>query len=410
MGGVTDARRRPELEPVMGYFLDTFALRTAPTAETPFAQYLGEVRDSVLGALAAVDVPFDQVVQAVQPTRDRSHHPIFQAFFSIEPPVAPFREGWDLTQMDVAVGAAKFDLYLELDERPDHMAARLMYSTDLFDAATIERMAAHWRVLLEAVCRDATEPLGDLPVLTAAEVAQLTAPGSWNDTARPFPQGPVHDLLAGQARQAPERIAAVFGDSSATYKQLTARAETLGAELEAVGAARGSIVAVLLPRSLDLLAALIAVMRTGAAYLPLDPDTPQARIALRPGRRPADRAPYHDHARRGASFHHSPCARHRPRAWPAWRGHSEHGRGRAAILAAGLPTFGGPGPPPPTSPTSSIPPAQPAAPRRSRLPTRALSIFLPQSRTSRASAPTTSCSLSPRSPSTSPRSNCFCRF
>ena len=92
VGGVTDARRRPELEPVMGYFLDTFALRTAPSAAKTFARYLVEVRDAVLGALAAVDVPFDQVVQAVQPTRDRSHHPIFQAFFSIEPPVAPFRD------------------------------------------------------------------------------------------------------------------------------------------------------------------------------------------------------------------------------------------------------------------------------------------------------------------------------
>ena len=283
VGGVTDARRRPELEPVMGYFLDTFALRSAPSAEKPFAQFLIEVRDTVLGALAAVDVPFDHVVQAVQavePSRDRSHHPIFQAFFSIEPPVAPFRDGWDLTQMDVEVGAAKFDLYLELDERPDHMAARLMYSTDLFEAATIERMAAHWQVLLAGVCRDPTQPLGDLPILTPAEITQLTGPGSWNDTARPFPAGTLHDLIAAQARRTPDRVAATFNGTSWTCAQLIARAEALAAALHATGAGRGTLVAVLLPRSLDLLAALVAVLRTGAAYLPLDPDNPPARIAL----------------------------------------------------------------------------------------------------------------------------------
>ena len=182
--------------------------------------------------------------------------------------------------MDVAVGAAKFDLYLELDERPDHMAARLMYSTDLFDATTIERMAAHWQVLLEAVCRDPAQTLGELPFLTSAEIAQLTGPGGWNDTACSFPQGTLHELIAAQARESPERVAVVFGETFATYAQLTARATALASALRAAGAARGSIVAVLLPRSLDLLAALVAVMRTGAAYLPLDPDTPPARIAL----------------------------------------------------------------------------------------------------------------------------------
>ena len=280
VGGVTDARRRPELEPLMGYFLDTFAMRTSPAADKPFTAYLREVRTSVLGALAAADVPFDQVVHSVQPRRDQSYHPIFQVFFSIEPPVDPFPEGWDLTQMDVTVRSAKFDLYLELDERPDHMAARFMYNADIFEPSTIRRMADHWSVLLHSICVDPACSLGSLAFLTSPEIAQRTASGGWNDTARPFPSGALHQLIEAQALKTPDTIAAVFADTPWTYSQLIARSTVIASDLRAAGARRGCIVAVLLPRSLDLLAALIAVLQTGAAYLPMDPDTPAARIAV----------------------------------------------------------------------------------------------------------------------------------
>ncbi len=280
VGGATDARMRPELEPLMGYFLNTFAMRTRPSAEKPFAEFLVEVRDAVLGALTAADVPFDQVVHAVQHRRDTRYHPIFQVFFSIEPPVEPFMEGWDLTQMDVTIGSAKFDLYLELDERPEHMAARLMYNADLFEAATMRRMAEHWTVLLEAVCHAPERSLGTLPLLTAGELDAIAGPGGWNDTARAFPQGTLHRLIEAQARQTPDAIAAVFGEQQWTYAELMARVNALALAVEATGAGRGSIVALLLPRSLDLLAGMLAILRTGAAYLPLDPETPTARVAL----------------------------------------------------------------------------------------------------------------------------------
>ena len=280
VGGATDARMRPELESLMGYFLNTFAVRTRPSAQKPFAEYLLEVRDTVLGALSAADVPFDQVVQAVQQKRDSRYHPIFQVFFSIEPPVEPFMEGWDLTQMDVTVGSSKFDLYLELDERPDHMAARFMYNADLFEATTIRRMSEHWTVVLEGVCQSPDRSLGTLPLLTETELKEITGPGGWNDTHRAFPSGTLHRFIEAQARQTPDAIAAVSGDEEWTYAELMARVNNLAIAVQASGAGRGSIVAVLLTRSLDLLAGMIAVLWAGATYLPLDPETPTARLAL----------------------------------------------------------------------------------------------------------------------------------
>lgn len=277
IGGATDARRRPELEGLIGYFLDTFAVRSKLAPECKFSDYLHDVRDAVIGALSATDVPFDAVVQAVQPRRDSSHHPIFQVFFSIEPPVAPFEEGWDLTQMDVTVAASKFDLYLELDERPDHMAARIMYSTDLFDAPTIQRMAQHWLVLLEAIVVIPDCTLGTLPMLTSKELSDFAA---WNATERALPQATAYELIRAQARCTPNALAASHDGNLWSYVTLLERTEQLATRLSAAGVLPGALVAICLNRSLDMLAGLLAVWHIGAAYLPLDPEAPPARIEL----------------------------------------------------------------------------------------------------------------------------------
>ena len=173
IGSVTDARRRPELDGVMGYFLDTFPIRTKPFAELRFADYLAQTRDSVLAGLEAADVPFDRLVREINPKRDARHHPIFQAFFSIRPPMPRFSERWKLTQMDVTVGVSKFVLHLELCEQPDHIEARFLYRTDIWDASTIKRMAKHLLVLLESVCRDPEVTLGTLAMLTPEEMVAL---------------------------------------------------------------------------------------------------------------------------------------------------------------------------------------------------------------------------------------------
>jgi amino acid adenylation domain-containing protein len=284
IGSVTDARRRPELESVMGYFLDTFAIRTRPAADLRFSEYLSQTRDSVLGGLAAAEVPFDRVVHEVNPKRNTSHHPIFQAFFSIRPPMPRIAEGWNLTQMDVTVGTTKFMLHLELGERPDfrpdRIEARFLYNTDIWDAATIKRMSAHWLALLRSVCQDPENTLGALSLLTPEETARLVGPGGWNDTGRPFPQATLTSLFEDQVRRSPNATAAVFGNQSWTYADLNSRVNTLADSLLAAGVTRGSIVAIILDRSLDLLAGLLAILKTGAAYLPIDVLTPSERIRL----------------------------------------------------------------------------------------------------------------------------------
>jgi amino acid adenylation domain-containing protein len=280
VGSATDARRRPELEGVMGYFVDTFAIRTRPTAGMRFSDYLTQTRDSVLGGIAAADVPFDRVVLEVNPKRDTSHHPIFQAFFSIRPPMPPFSQGWDLTQMDVTVGASKFVLHLELCERSDRVEARFLYSTDIWDATTIKRMAAHWLVLLQSVCQNPESALGAVAILTPEETAAVLGAGGWNDTARAFPPATLNSLFHDQVRRTPHAVAAVFGKERWTYEELNSRANALASFLRDAGVTRGSIVAIALDRSLDLLAGLLAVLKTGAAYLPVDIQMPRERIVL----------------------------------------------------------------------------------------------------------------------------------
>ncbi len=277
VGGVTDLRRRPELEHVVGYFLNTIALRAKPKGETRFNDFLIEVRDSVLGALAASEAPFDEVVRALDVKRQPGTHPLFNCLFSIEPPVDPFADGWDLTQMDVVVGGAKFDLYLELDERHgEGMHGRFLYSTELFDPSTVRRMIGHYLTILEGVAADATLPLKDLPLLGEDERQHLLV--DWNATERPPSPALLPDAFRAQVAARPDTVAIRCGDEAVSYAALDARADAIAATLHTAGLRQGDLVGICLNRSPDMVAALFAVHRIGAAYLPLDPDFPAARL------------------------------------------------------------------------------------------------------------------------------------
>jgi amino acid adenylation domain-containing protein len=280
VGSATDARRRPELENVMGYFIDTFVLRTRPTADLTFSKYLFQIRDSVLGGLAAADVPFDQVVKVINPRRDPLRNPIFQVFFTMRPPTPHLAEDWGIAPTDVIVGTSKFDLHLEVGDVPDAMDARFFYRTDTWDTVSIKRMAAHWLVLLESIAQNPEMTLGSLGVLTPDEAAMLLEPGGWNDTARPFPQRTLKALFEEQVRRTPNSIAAAFGQERWTYQDLNSRADVLASSLHNAGVIRGSVVALVLDRSLDMLASLIAVHKVGAAYLPIDIQLPPAGIEV----------------------------------------------------------------------------------------------------------------------------------
>ena len=276
VGGVTDLRRRPELERVVGYFLNTITLRTRPAPVLRFTEHLAQVRDSVLGALGASEVPFDEVVRNLGVRRTPGAHPLFNILFSIEPPVDPFPAGWDLTQMDVVVGGAKFDLYLELDERPEGMLGRFLYSTELFDVATIRRMIGHWLTMLDGIADDPDGPIAALPMLTPREASELL--GQWAVTARPLPPVSLPAAIAAQARETPDALAVISANGRLSYAQLDAEAARIAALLRANGIGRGDLVALGVERSPMMVAALLGILRTGAAYLPLDPGFPAARL------------------------------------------------------------------------------------------------------------------------------------
>ena len=278
IGGVTDTRRRPELQKVVGYFLNSLVLRTKPLGRLRFREFLAQVGDTVVGALSASDVPFDRIVRDIQPKRDLSAHPLFQVLFSVEPPAPVFAQGWDLTQMDVTVGASKFDLYLELDERPEGMIGRFLYSTDLFDPQTIQRMIGHWRTILEAIVADPDCLLERLPLLTPDETRQLLT--QWNDTAADVPRATIHQMFEDQAARSPHATAVECDGKSLTYMDLDRRANALANRLREPGVTTGTLVAICVERSVDMLVGLLAILKTGGAYLPLDPAFPQQRLAM----------------------------------------------------------------------------------------------------------------------------------
>lgn len=278
IGGVTDMRRRPELAGVVGYFLNSFALRTRPAAHIPFRDYLHDVQSAVIDALDASRVPFDRVVRAVKPDRANGRHPIFQVLFSMEPPAPTLPDGWDFTQMDVTPASAKFDLYLELDERPSGTIGRLLYNRELFDASTIRRMIGHWKAVLKGAVENPAGALGNLPLESSDDRQRLYA--KINATERSYPSTTLPEWFEQQAARSPHAVAIACDSHTCTYTDLQDRVRVLSTALRRAGVGRGSLVGVMLDRSVDLVAGLLAILRSGGAYLPLDPQLPPARLAV----------------------------------------------------------------------------------------------------------------------------------
>ncbi len=278
VGTVADGRSRSELAGMMGYVLQILPIRTAPRADLPFVEYLTQVRNVVLEGLAMGDTSFARMVELSQAKPDRSHQPIFQTMFAFQPAATEADDTWTVNGTEITTGTAKFDLYMEADEQASRTAIRIFYSTDLFDAPTIRRLIDHWSTLLAGVAADPHCVLGDLPLLTEAEREQMLH--TWNETGQPIPETTVHGLVQQQAQREPERRAVTCGTTAWTYAQLIAEAERFAAALQHAGARRNMLIAVMLDRSPALLAGLLGILMTGAAYLPLDPSIPASRLAL----------------------------------------------------------------------------------------------------------------------------------
>ncbi|MEU8877944.1 amino acid adenylation domain-containing protein [Streptomyces javensis] len=274
---------RPDqaLEDLVGVFLNTLVLRTDTSGDPTFDQLLERVRRTALDAYAHQDVPFERLVEVVDPERSLARHPLFQVMLMVQnmPAAETALGGLALRPELVDLGVAKVDLSFAFGERPDRpgeLSGVCEYSTELFDADSVETLIRRLIQVLEAVTGDPGLRISEVEVLSAAERERVLV--EWNDTARPLPARRVHELYEERAARTPSAVAVLSGGVELTYAQLETRANRLAALLTARGAGPERLVAVALPRSADLLVALLAVLKTGAAYLPLDPEHPRDRI------------------------------------------------------------------------------------------------------------------------------------
>ncbi len=279
LGTTISDRNRPELQGVMGFFLNTLLLRTNLSGTPTFRELLGRVREVTLEAYAHQIVPFEYVVKDLQPERNVGQTPLFQVMMTLEPPGSTLPCGWTLTQMEVKTDTSKFDLYLELDDRPEGIIGRFEYSTDLFEATTIERMVGHWQTLLEGIVTNPAQRITELPILTGVERRLVVE--EWNQTSVDYPlEQCLHTLIETQVEQSPDAIAVVFEQEQLTYRELNMRANQLAHHLQTFGVGPDVLVGVCMERSLDLVVALLGILKAGGAYVPLDPSSPKERLAF----------------------------------------------------------------------------------------------------------------------------------
>jgi len=276
IGSNSAGRDFPGTEKLLGYFLNTIVLRTDLSGNPPFLQLLERVKQVTLGALANDGLPLDRLVAEIQPQRDPNRNPFFQVLFSLEPPMEVKEPGWDMTCIDVETGMSKFELCLVLDDRPDGLLCRFIYSTALFDKATIERMAGHWQTLLQAAVAKPAAGIGELPILTDEERRQLLV--EWNHTASPKPRERVDELFAAQAGKTPDAAAVRCGKQQLSYRELDQRADTLARVLRGMGVGPDRPVAICVERSLEMIVGILGVLKAGGAYVALDPSYPQERL------------------------------------------------------------------------------------------------------------------------------------
>jgi amino acid adenylation domain-containing protein/non-ribosomal peptide synthase protein (TIGR01720 family) len=281
VGSPIAGRSRPETEGLIGFFINILVLRTDLSGDPTVGELLGRVREVCLGAFAHQDLPFEKLVDELNLPRDLSRSPVFQAAFILQnAPLPTFTlPGLTLTPVDVEQGTAKADISLSMTETPQGLTARLVYNTDLFDASTVARMARHFQALLDNLVVSPEQPLSRLGLLPEAERQQVLV--EWNDTAAAFPLDRcVHELFEEQVKQRPDAVAVVFQGQSLTYAELDRRANQLAHHLRGLGVGLETKVALYLERSLEMVIALAAVHKAGAAYLPLDLSAPRDRLAF----------------------------------------------------------------------------------------------------------------------------------
>jgi amino acid adenylation domain-containing protein len=274
-------RNRAESEPLIGFFVNTLALRARVDSNTTFEELVRRVRETTLGAYANQDLPFDRVVEELHPQRGSNHMPLVQVVFSlnnefVDREVFP---GIQTEEIETSNGTAKFDLTFVAKETAKGLSVVAEYNCDLFKRDRIERMLGHFQMLLQSALENPSVRIGDLELLTSEERDRILA--EWNDTRRNYPrEQSVPQIFEKQVSLTPDAVAAQYGKETITYRELNARANQLAHYLAAQRLGEGSLAGVYMDRSIDMIVAFLAILKAGAAYVPLDLSYPTERLAF----------------------------------------------------------------------------------------------------------------------------------
>ena len=280
VGTAIAGRTRMETEGLIGFFVNTLVLRTDLSGDPPVTELVERVRQTALGAYGHQEMPFERLVQELRPDRLLDRSPLIQvAFVMQEAARRPLPiPGLTTTRVDVSTEAAPFDLSLSLVPDGGEIAVRASYSADLFEPDTINRLLEHYRMLLESAVADPTRRMSMLPMLGAVDARRIA---EWNATARPYPAtAGLAELFAAQVRRTPDAAAVIAAGESLSYRVLDGRANQIARRLRRSGVARGDRVGICLDRSVEMVVAVVGVMKAGAAYVPIDPANPEERRAF----------------------------------------------------------------------------------------------------------------------------------
>ncbi|MEO7330611.1 MAG: amino acid adenylation domain-containing protein, partial [Minicystis sp.] len=280
VGTAISGRTRVELEGLIGFLVNTLVLRVRFDGAPTFLELCAQVREVTLSAYAHQDVPFEKLAEELSPVRDLGRSPLFQAMLILqnEADEAPRFGEVAATPVEVETATSKFDLTLYVKPGPRGLVGTLEYATDLFDASTIQRMAAHFGAILGAVARDPAVKVGAIALLDEAERSRILH--AWNDTATPLPEGVgLHDLFEAQVDRTPHAVALIEGGERLDYRRLDAWSNAIAHRLRALDLGQDKLVGVSVRRSAALVAAMLGILKAGAAYVPLDPGYPRARLA-----------------------------------------------------------------------------------------------------------------------------------
>jgi amino acid adenylation domain-containing protein len=274
-------RRRAEIEELIGFFVNTLALRADLSGGPTFLQLLRRMREVTLGAYEHQDLPFEKLVEELQPERNLSYSPLFQVMFDVQSPSGIFLDlpGLKLIPLEIESRVAKFDLALSMMDLEDGLKGLWEYNTDLFDASTIERMTIHLQKLMQGIVQDPEQSLNNLPLLTDQERHQVLT--EWNETSTFYPPDVcLHELFEEQAERTPFALALVSVGEQLTYEELNRRANQLAHYLRERGVGPDVPVGLCVERSIESLVGMLGILKAGGAYVPLDPAYPRERLAF----------------------------------------------------------------------------------------------------------------------------------